>query len=40
MIMTKEQLAIFYKILETKNSWGKNELKQMLLEVIVGLRTE
>ena len=38
--MTKEQLAIFYNILETKNSWGKNELKQMLLEVIAGLRTE
>ena len=38
--MTKEQLVIFYKILETKNSWGKNELKQMLLEVIAGLRTE
>ena len=38
--MEKEQLSIFYKILETKNSWGKNELKQMLLEVIAGLRTE
>ena len=38
--MTKEQLAIFYKILETKNSWDKNELKQMLLEVIAELRTE
>ena len=23
--MTTEQLEIFYKILETKNSWGKNE---------------
>ena len=29
--MTKEQLEIFYKILETKNSWGKNEIKTMLL---------
>ena len=38
--MTKEQLELFYRILETKNSWGKNELKQMLLEVIAGLRTE
>ena len=38
--MTKQQLEVFYKILETKNSWGKNELKQMLLEVIAGLRTE
>ncbi len=37
--MTKEQLKLFYKILETKNSWGKNELKQMLLEIIAGIRT-
>ena len=36
--MTKEQLEIFYKIIETKNSWGKNELKTMLLEVVSGLR--
>lgn len=36
--MTQEQLKKFYEILETKNSWGKNELKQMLLEVIAGLR--
>ena len=35
--MKKEQLEIFYRILETKNSWGKNELKTMLLEVIAGL---
>ena len=35
--MTKEQLEIFYRIIETKNSWGKNELKTMLLEVIAGL---
>ena len=36
--MTQAQLELFYKILETKNSWGKNELKQMLLEVIAGIR--
>ena len=36
--MTQEQLDLFYKILETKNSWGKNEIKQMLLEVIAGIR--
>ena len=36
--MTKEQLEIFYKILETKNSWDKNEIKTMLLEVIARLR--
>ena len=29
--MTKEQLQLFYKTLETKNSWGKNEIKTMLL---------
>lgn len=38
--MTKEQLQLFYKILETKNSWGKNEIKQLLLEVVAGVRTE
>jgi len=37
--MTTDQLKLFYQILETKNSWGKNELKQMLLEVIAGIRT-
>ena len=36
--MTKEQLEIFYRILETKNSWCKTEIKTMLLEVIAGLR--
>lgn len=37
--MTPDQLKLFYQILETKNSWGKNELKQMLLEVVAGIRT-
>lgn len=37
--MTTDQLKLFYQILETKNSWGKNELKQMLLEVVSGIRT-
>jgi hypothetical protein len=36
--MTQEQLKKFYEILETQNSWGKNQIKQMLLEVIAGLR--
>lgn len=36
--MTQEQLEIFYKTLDTKNSWGKNEVKQMLLEVIAGIK--
>lgn len=38
--MTQEQLNLFYKILATRNSWGKNEIRQVLLEVIAGLRTE
>lgn len=38
--MTKEQLQLFYAILETKNSWGKNEIKTVLLEVVSGIRTK
>ena len=37
--MTQEQLQLFYAILETKNSWGKNEIKTILLEVVSGIRT-
>lgn len=37
--MTTEQLQLFYKILETKSSWGKNEIRQVLLEVVSGIRT-
>ena len=37
--MTKEQLKLFYEILETKNSWGKNEIKKVLLEVVANVRT-
>ena len=38
--MTNEQLKLFYAILEAKNSWGKNEIRQVLLEVVSGIRTE
>ena len=38
--MTKEQLQLFYAILETKNSCGKNEIKTVLLEVVSGIRTK
>lgn len=38
--MNKEQLKLFYEILETKNSWGKNEIKKVLLEIVSGIRTE
>jgi hypothetical protein len=36
--MNQEQLNLFYKTLETKNSWGKNEIKTVLLEIIAGIR--
>ena len=38
--MTQEQFNLFYAILETKNSWGKNEIKTLLLEVKAGVRTK
>lgn len=38
--MNQEQLNLFYAILETKNSWGKNEIRQVLLEVVAGIRTK
>ena len=37
--MSQEQLKLFYKILDTKNSWGKNEIKQLVLEIVAGIRT-
>ena len=37
--MTQDQLNLFYQILITKNSWGKNEIRQVLLEIIAGIRT-
>lgn len=37
--MNQEQLNLFYQILNTKNSWGKNEIRQVLLEIIAGIRT-
>lgn len=38
--MTQEQLTLFYAILDTKNSWGKNEIRQILLEVVSGIRVK
>lgn len=38
--MSQEQLRLFYAILETKNSWGKNEIKTLLLEIVSGIRTK
>ena len=37
--MTQEQLNLFYQILNSKNSWGKNEIRQVLLEIVSGIRT-
>lgn len=37
--MTSTQLNLFYLILDSKNSWGKNEVRKLLLEVIAGIRT-
>jgi len=37
--MSVEQLKLFYSILETKNSWGKNEIRTVLLEIAAGIRT-
>lgn len=37
--MTQEQLKLFYEILDTKTSWGKLEIRKVLLEIIAGIRT-
>lgn len=36
--MTENQLKRFYELYETHNSWGKNQVKQLLLEVIEGIK--
>lgn len=35
--MTQEQLAIFMAKLDEKNSWGKNEIKMLLLNILTGV---
>jgi len=35
--MNKEELAKLLTIIETKNSWGKNELKELILKIIAGM---
>lgn len=37
--MSDDKLKLFYQILESKNSWGKNEIRTLLLEIIAGIRT-
>ena len=36
--MTQEQLKRLYELLDTQNSWGKNQIKTLILEVIAGLK--
>ena len=38
--MNNEQLILFYEILNTKNSWGKNEIRTLVLEIVSGIRTK
>lgn len=33
--MTQEQLAALLKAIELKNSWGKNELKDLILKILI-----
>jgi len=35
--MDKKDLAELLKRIEQKNSWGKNELKDLILKIIAGL---
>lgn len=35
--MTQEQLATLLRELEKKNSWGKNEVRTLILNIIAGI---
>lgn len=35
--MTQEQLKKLLQEIEKKNSWGKNELKDLILKIIAGM---
>lgn len=35
--MTQEQLKTLLQELQKKNSWGKNEIKDLILNVIAGI---
>ena len=35
--MTQEQLKTLLQELQKKNSWGKNEIKELILNVIAGI---
>ena len=34
--MTEKQLEIYLREIENKNSWGKNELKFLILDILSG----
>jgi hypothetical protein len=34
--MTQQQLQIYLREIERKNSWGKNELKMLILDILAG----
>jgi hypothetical protein len=34
--MTQTQLQIYLRKIDRKNSWGKNELKMLILDIIAG----
>lgn len=36
--MTQEQLATLLRRLDYKNSWGKNEVRNLILEIIAGIK--
>ena len=35
--MTQEQFALLLSELEKKNSWGKNEIRNLILNIIAGV---
>ena len=35
--MTQDQLKTLLQELQKKNSWGKNEIKELILNVIAGI---
>jgi hypothetical protein len=35
--MTQEQFYVFMVEIEKKNSWGKNELKDLILKILAGV---
>lgn len=37
--MTQEQLRLLLQEINKKNSWGKNELKELILNIMAGVVT-